>query len=186
MDLQKQYFFLTKHFTPDYSNDFLLIDNDIYKHIPTEKVYRKRLLYDFGWGQELGYVSYPEPSFVQLLSLIEYIPCTIKNNPLYFLSKRLCKLDQLCTNNSLGAISIIMQEYVGELIAFLENKVQTDYFEDLWMRRRFRRFVFDREKAKKFGILTSGSVNSKSYEDIFQSHAKWALISEKVIEQVYK
>lgn len=186
MECEKAYFYLTKNFTPNYAADFDHVENDIYRHKASGWLYKKRLLFDFGWGQESGYVCYPEPTFEELITLIEYIPPRIKRNPFALFSKKLRQLNTMCYDNAWGAISVIMQDHVDEMIAFLKVKIETDYFENADIRKRYYRFCFDREKAKEFGILFGCGVKTKSYCTIFQEHDGWSSIAHKVIEQVYR
>lgn len=186
MDYRKKLFYLTVNYCPNIDELFTQIHDDIYENVTTGLKYKKRLLYDHGWGQEEGYVCYPEPTFNQLISLVDYVPRHIKNNPFFFLLKQNRELNTVCEHNAIGAISIIMQDYVEELIAFLKEKIETDYFDDKQTRKRFQRFVFSREKAKEFGIVTGGSVGTISYSEILQKYDGWSEISQSVIEKVYR
>lgn len=186
MDCEKRVFYVTTNFMPDYDREFELVKDDIYKHIATGALYRRRLLADQGWGQEPGYVRFPEPTFEELIALIEYTPKRIKRNPFYIFSKDLRELNYICYSNLWGAVSVIMQDHVPLLIDFLAQKVETDYFKDRRIRRKFRQFVFDGRLAKKFGHRIGGGVRTKPYETIFQEHEKWNAISHKVIKQVYR
>ena len=50
----KRYFYITIHFSPDYEGKIFLKQQDgLYINAETGELYRKRLLYDFGWGQEM-------------------------------------------------------------------------------------------------------------------------------------
>ena len=69
----KQYFYITTHFLPKYDGVvFTLYGNNIYEKIETGEKFRKRLLYDFGWGQEYGFELLPQLPFDSLIKLIEY------------------------------------------------------------------------------------------------------------------
>ena len=186
MDYRKKYFYITVNYCPNIDELFTQIHGDIYESVATGLKYKKRLLYDYGWGQEEGYVCYPEPTFRQLISLVGYLPPHMKNNPFSFLIKQNREQYTICEHNAIGAISIIMQDYVEELIAFLKEKIGTDYFEDRHVRKRFQRFVFSREKAKEFGIVAGGSVGMLSYSEILQKHDSWSEIAQRVIEKVYR
>lgn len=177
MDLQEKIFFTTVNFLPKYDKEFQLVQGDIYQHIASGQLYRKRLLADHGWGQESGYVRYPEPTFEELIAILEYMPAPLKYNPFYFLSKEF----STCYRNIIGAVSVIMQDYVPELMDFLSEKVETKYFKSRYIRRNFREFRFD-GKIGKMG----GSVGPKPYHKIFQEYDTWKEISHKVIKQVYK
>lgn len=184
MNLLSKIFYVTIHFSPKYDREFELVQEDVYKHIASGQLYRKRLLTDHGWGQEPGYVRFPEPTFEELIAILEYVPDRLKNRPFYFLSQELSELNYTYYSNVQGAVSVIMQEHVPELIDFLAEKVETKYFKDRYIRRNFREFSFDGEwvrKRRQFGR----TVGSKPYYRIFQEYDKWNAISHKVIKQVY-
>lgn len=184
MNLQTKIFYVTINFLPKYDGEFELVRDDIYKHISSGQLYRKRELADHGWGQELGYVQFPEPSFGELIAILEYVPERLKKHPLYFLSKDLSELNYIYYSNVQGAVSVIMQDYVAELIDFLAEKVETDYFKNRYIRRHFREFAFDGEMVRKRHQLGK-TVGAKPYYHIFQEYDKWKNISHKVIKQVY-
>ncbi|MBR4017896.1 MAG: hypothetical protein IKK11_08820 [Oscillospiraceae bacterium] len=185
MNLQAKNFYVTIHFLPQYDKEFELVHGDIYKHIASGQLYKKRLLADHGWGQESGYVRFPEPTFKELIAILEYVPDRLKRKPLCFLSKELAELNYTYYSNVLGAVAVIMQDYVSELIDFLAEKVETKYFKNRYIRRHFREFSFDEQMARKRQQL-GRTVGTKPYYRIFQEHDKWKVISHKVIKQVYK
>ena len=68
----KRYFYITIHFSPDYEGKIFLKQQDgLYINAETGELYRKRLLYDFGWGQENGFELMPQLSFDELIQLVE-------------------------------------------------------------------------------------------------------------------
>lgn len=184
MDRQVKIFYLTIFFSPKYDREFELVQGDIYKHIASGQLYRKRLLADHGWGQESGYVRFPEPTFEELIAILKYMPDCLKKHPFYFLSKELPELNYTYYSNVQGAVSVIMQDYVLELIDFLAEKVETEYFKNRYIRRHFREFSFDEERAGKKREI-GRTVGPKAYHRIFQEYDKWKEISHKVIKQVY-
>ena len=184
MNLQEKIFYITIHFFPKYDREFELVQEDIYRHIASGQLYRKRLLADYGWGQEPGYVRFPEPTFEELIAILEYVPARLKESLFCFLSKELTELNYTYFSNVQGAVSVIMQDYVPELIDFLAEKVETKYFKNRYIRRNFREFSFNGEmvrKRRRFGR----TVGTKPYYRIFQEYDKWKGISHKVIKQVY-
>lgn len=186
MNCEKKYFYLTCNFYPDYSKDFVHMHDDIYRNVATGELFRKRLLCDKGWGQETGYVSFPEPAFEQLIALVAYVPKSLRNNPFFLLSPKLHELYCICTYNASGAVSVIMQDHVDKLVEFLEQQIATGYFRDRQIRKRFRLFNFDEQMARKFGSKVGNAVGNKAYYTIFQEHPRWAEISEQVIKAVYR
>lgn len=185
MDLDTKIFYTTTNFSPRYDREFEPVQADVYRHITSGQLYRKRVLADHGWGPESGYVRLPEPSFEELIAIVEYMPKCLKNRPFYFLSKELCELNYIYYQNLWGAVSVIMQDYVPELIDFLAEKVETEYFRDRRIRRNFREFAFDGEWCRKRGKL-GRTAGGKSYHRILQDYDKWNEISHKVIKQVYR
>ena len=185
MDIQGKIFYATINFRPEYHREFELVQGDIYKHITSGELYRKRLLADHGWGQESGYVRLPEPTFEELITILEYVPEPLKNRPFYFLSKELIALDNIRLDNVWSAVAVIMQDYVPELIDFLAEKVETNYFKNRYIRRHFREFRFDEKWVRKKRIM-GGTVCGKAYYQVFQEYDKWKDISHKVIKQVYR
>lgn len=184
MNLEEKIFYVTINFLPKYDKEFELVQGDIYKHIESGQLYRKRLLADHGWGQEPGYIRFPEPSFEELIAILEYVPERLKQQPLYFLSKELTELNDIYFSNIQGAVSVIMQDYVSELIDFLAEKVETKYFKNRYIRRHFREFSFDEEWVQKRRQI-GRTVGPKPYYRIFQEHSKWKAISCKVIKAVH-
>ena len=68
----KRYFYITIHFFPDYERTIFSKQQDgLYIDDETGELYRKRLLYDFGWGQEKGFELMPQLSFGELIQLVE-------------------------------------------------------------------------------------------------------------------
>lgn len=185
MDLDEKIFYLTINFSPKYDKEFELVQGDTYRHITSGQLYRKRLLADHGWGQELGYVRLPEPTFDELIAILEHRPDRLKKRPLYFLSKELREINYTYYSNIVGAVSVIMQDYVSELIDFLGEKVETNYFKNTYIQRHFREFAFDGELVRKRQQLGK-TIGTKPYHLIFQEYDKWNVISKKVIRQVYK
>ena len=68
----KRYFYITIHFSPRYEDDILTrVYGDVFINNETGDYYRKRLLYDFGFGQENGFELLPQLSFDELIKLVE-------------------------------------------------------------------------------------------------------------------
>jgi hypothetical protein len=174
------------NFQPNYSQNFKLLSEDIYINEHNGKTYRRRLLFDFGWGQEWGYVRYPEPTFEELIAMVEYIPDCIRRNPLFMLFPAMRRLNKYCWDNAFGAISIIMEDHVDELVSFLQKKVDTDYFEDKQIRQRFQHFRFDKDAARNYGIGLGGSIKNRSYEAILRENAEWCHIAGRIVQLVYR
>jgi len=181
----KQYFYITIHFAPDYEETvFSKYRDDLYINTETGEIYRKRLLYDFGWGQEYGFEFIPRLSFEELIQLVER-PMVLPQKKFWKkYTKEEIQQAEIWRSNLYGAVAVIMQDYVKELVEFLSTKVDTDYFSNPSIRDNFKCFSFDSQKTRAEGFLPGG-VLTRSYEDILKDCPQWESISSKVIDQVY-
>lgn len=182
----KQYFYISIHFFPKYEESLFTKQQDnLYINNETGELFCKRLLYDFGWGQESGFELLPHLPFESLIELVEQ-PMMLPQKK--FLRKyttgQIHQADVL-RSNLYGAVAVIMQDYVEEFVDFLSNKVNTDYFSDSSIRDNFKCFSFDSRKARAEGKFPGG-ILTKSYEDIFNDCPKWNRISSEVISQIYR
>lgn len=147
-----------------YSDDIFVLKNG--------DKYKKRLLYDWGWGQEFGFEILPKPSFETLIEIV----INFRNTGLNLHNKKM---------NFYGAISVIMQDYVDEFIQFLSKKVQTDFFSNPYIRENFKLFSFSSMHMTQEGKF-SGGVLTESYEDVLKKYPAWSDIAEVVIKKVYE
>lgn len=168
--MKKQLYFVSTNFQPNLEKNFKKIENNVYILKHTNLKYRKRLLYDWGWGQELGFEIIPKPTFEELIVIVSNFDLTIRSNKLKM--------------NFFGAISVIMQDYIEELIAFLAEKLQTDFFENTQTKNNFSYFSFSSEETRNKGRIPGG-VGNRSYEDVFKQYSQWLEISDKVIGSIY-
>lgn len=186
MDREQKYFYITINFSPDYSKTFMHTENDIYTNVLTGEQFRKRLLYDFGWGQEPGFERNPSLTFYELIELVENSVVTTKKRRLFAKrSREEMRHNDVSRSNLFGAISVIMQDHVEELIDFLAGKVKTDYFSDPVIRENYMMFSFSTDKMREIGLFPGG-ILTKSYEEVLNEHEQWRTISRTVIEQVYR
>ena len=182
----KRFFYITIHFSPDYEGTvFAKHQDDLYINTETGEIYRKRLLYDFGWGQEPGFELIPQLSFDKLIKLIEQ-PMVLPQKELgQKNTKEEIQQADIWRSNLYGAVAVIMQDYVNELVEFLSAKVDTDYFSNPVIRANFKHFSLDSQKTRAEGKIPGG-VLTRSYEDILKDYPQWERISSKVINQVYE
>ena len=181
----KRYFYITIHFSPEYEGTVLTkYQDDLYRNTETGEMYRKRLLYDFGWGQESGFELLPQLSFNDLIKLIECPMVLPKKKFWQKYTKEDIQQADIWRSNLYGAVAVIMQDYPEDLIDFLSARVDADYFSNPSIRENFKCFSFDSQKARAEGKIPGG-VFTKSYEDILKDYPKWERISSKVISQVY-
>lgn len=182
----KRYFFHTIHLMPDYEGTILSKRQDgLYINTETGEIYRRRLLYDFGWGQEDGFELMPPLRSDELVKLIEQPMAVLPKKKFWqkYTEEQLQQVD-IWRSNLYGAVAVIMQDYVKELIEFLSANVDTDYFSNPSIRENFKSFSFDSQKAMAEGKIPGG-VLTRSYEDILNDYPQWKTISSKVIERVY-
>ena len=181
----KRYFYITIHFSPDYERKIFSKQRDgLYVNAETGELYRKRLLYDFGWGQENGFELMPQLSFDELIQLVEE-PVVLPQKKFWQkYTKEEIRQADIWRSNLYGAVAVIMQDYTDELVEFLSTKVDTDYFSNSSIRDNFKCFSFSSKKAREEGEIPGG-VLIRSYEDILKDYPQWGQISSKIIAQVY-
>lgn len=169
---ENNYYLITIKFYPDYEKNILKkIDDNTYKYLKTGDIYKKRLMYDWGWGQEYGYERLPKLSFLENIKIVENYKGKIFNYSRNHM-------------NFIGAISIIIQDYVEELIIFLEEKIKTDYFFNKRIKQNFQWFSLSAEKTREKGRIPGG-IMYQSYEEILNQYPKWLSISNEVITTIY-
>ena len=173
------------HFFPDYEGTIFSKQQDgLYINAATGELYRKRLLYDFGWGQENGFELMPQLSFDELIQLVEQ-PMVIPQKKFWGeYTKEEIQLADIWRNNLYGAVAVIMQDYTDKLVEFLSAKVDTNYFSNPSIRDNFKCFSFDSQKTRAEGKIPGG-ILTRSYEDILKDYPQWGQISSKIIAQVY-
>lgn len=182
----KRYFYITIHFSPNYEGSILVKhQNDLYISTETGEIFRKRKLYDFGWGQESGFELIPQMSFDDLIKLIEQPMIVPKKRLKTKYTKEEIEQFDIWRSNLFGAISVIMQDYVKELVEFLSAKIDTDYFSNSGIRENYKFFSFDSQRVRAEGQIP-GSVLGRSYEDIFKDCPLWESVASKIINQVYE
>lgn len=182
----KRYFYITIHFSPEYEGRVLSKQQDnLYLNVETGELYRKRLLYDFGWGQENGFELMPQLSFDELIQLVERPMVLPQKEFRQRYTKEEIQQADIWRSNLYGAVAVIMQDYAEELVRFLSVKVDTDYFSNPSLRNNFKCFSFDSQKTRAEGKIPGG-VLTRSYEDILRDYPQWRRISSKVINQVYR
>lgn len=185
MNLNKKYFYITVNFSPDFSDMFKCIDGNIYMNNLTGGKFEKRLLYDFGWGQEYGFERLPVLTFGELIELVEGSVMINKKRRWTKYSQEEKRNNEISQSNLFGAISVIMQDHIEEFIEFLSDKIDSDYFSNEIIRKNYIWFSFSTKEMRENGY-TPGGILTKSYEEILNEYESWKKISEKVIEQVYR
>lgn len=185
VNFEKKYFYITIHFSPNYEETFKCIENDLYQNVLTGEMLRKRLMFDFGWGQETGFEVLPALSFDELIKLVEHQFVQRNKKKWQKYSKKEVHDVDVYQNNLFGAVSMIMQDHIEEFIDFLSIKINTDYFTNIVFRKNFQWFSFSSQKTREAGFFP-GSVRGQSYEEILNNYPKWREIAPKVISQIYR
>ena len=181
----KRFFYITIHFSPNYEGSVLIKQQEnLYRNVQTGETFRKRLLYDFGWGQEYGFELLPQLSFIDLIKLVEQ-PSSVQPPKNRYYSNEQSQQFDIWRSNLYGAVAVIMQDHTEELIDFLSYKTDTDYFSNPIIRENYKCFSFDSKKMIAEGKLPGG-VLSQSYESIFNSYPEWNRIAHKIINQIYQ
>ena len=89
---------MSMRFNKEAPEDFGLIpseDTDIYIMPSDKSLWKKRNLYDFGWGKENGYYKLPLPQFDDLVNII---------------------MNSECKDNKYGAAAIILDDFNDNLL----------------------------------------------------------------------
>ena len=181
----KRYFYLTIHFSPKYEGSVLTEQPDgMFWDCQTGEQYQKRLLYDFGWGQESGFELLPQLPFRELIQLVEQPqPLPVRKRFGKYSAEQVLKAD-IWRSNLYGAAAVIMQDHVKEFVAFLSEKANTDYFSDPAKRDNFKCFSFDSEKTRQEGKCPGG-VLTRSYEDILRDDPDRERIGPTIVRKIY-
>ena len=166
----KRYFYITIHFFPDYEGTVLIKDrDDLYLDIETGETYRKRLLYDFGWGQESGYELTPSIKFDGLIRLVEQPMPTCSEKSRRKQTKDETEQFDIWRSNLYGAVAVIMQDYAEDFVEFLSAKVDKDYFTNRSIGKILSVFLLTRrERGRKGGSpAVSSHGHMKTYLTTF-------------------
>lgn len=120
----KRYFYITIHFSPDYEGTvFSKYQDDLYINTETGEIYRKRLLYDFGWGQENGFELMPQLSFEELIQLVECPMVQPQKKFWQKYTKEEIQQADIWRSNLYGAVAVIMQDYVKNLLSSYRSRL---------------------------------------------------------------
>ncbi len=181
----ERFFYTTIHFSPPYEGSLLQeTEAGLFRDRIDGSLYRKRLLYDCGWGQEEGFERLPPLTFSELIKLVEtpYAPRTEKwpNRN----STEDNKEYQIWISNLLGAISVIMSDHTEELIEFLSAHANQKHFSDSRIRQNYKRFSFDPKKDEEEGRIPGG-IGTRSYREVLDENPAWIRISGQVINLIY-
>ncbi len=142
----------------------------VYVQKTKKTVWRSCWLYDTGWGQPIGFERIPPLSFCQLLQLA----LTSDGN-----TTKLSIEDE--ESNKYGAVAIIMERHITELLEFLKDNIDND---ELWSNKlicsNLKAFCFDPRKE-----MQGGAIGNRTYEEIFKEYPLWNTMSDIIKAKVY-
>lgn len=169
---QNKIFYASKHFTPRYGDLFEMEEEGLYRRLSDGSLFVKRELYNWGYGNEQGYVKLPLPGFEELLERVIGYRERIG----------LFRKDRDGLENLVGAVSLLMADHRYELVDWLEVNIRGPLFEDKDVLRNFHWFCFltGRDKPPFYG-----GIGVRSYESVLNQIPKWHEIRDEVVEVLY-
>lgn len=156
IDDNLKYFKMSFKFNKTEPQDFGLVsqnNSNLFIDLGDRSLWEKKYLYDFGWGNENGFMRLPALSFNELWYLL------LNNN---------------IEENKYGAAQIILNEYPDELLECLQRFFQGPS-------PSVNNSLIEAFKILKLDELRNRSnVLGKSYEEIQNDWENWKTISIKV------
>ena len=157
LDLKKLYFrmsFRLNKVTPD---EFGLVESGTDTYLYIDKIdgsiWKKKTLYDFGWGNEYGFMRLPELSFDEAWNMLT---------------------SSDIQENQYGAASLIDEKYSENLLEKIESIFSTPNFQiNERLRNAFK--ILDLEAGRN-----RSETQGKSYKEVIDNFNRWKNISEKV------
>ena len=148
------YFMMSIRFNKQSPEEFGLTLNDnsdTFVRLNDNSQWKKRPLYDYGWGEENGYYKVPMPSFDELVSII---------------------LQSKNEDDKYGAAAVILDDFCDELMEkcfeiFEDGKDVKKYFE-------FFRIL------KLQNPINRSSIIGKHYSEVSKDFEKWKTIAKMV------
>lgn len=158
MDLTQQYFLTSFRFDKTTSEDFGLVPSseqaDLFIRKSDGSTWKKKNLYDFGWGNETGFVKQPELDFEGLWYLL---------------------LNSGLQENEYGAASELLDLYPDELLTRVEQILAGNNVSSLEPKQK-RAFLI----LKLDLPLNRSKTIGKSSEQISRDFERWRAVSEKI------
>lgn len=175
LDITQNYFYMP--FGPmfnenceEYGLEYIR-ESGMYYQKKTNTTWQKVLLYDTGWGQPSGYERLPVLTFDSLMLL------ALKSDSN---STKLKPFES--ESNKYGAIAIIMERYISDLISFLKCNINNrEFISNPLFLCNLKAFCFDDSLSKG-----NGGLGNRSYESILNDYEEWKQISKTVKEIIYK
>lgn len=156
--MNEKIFMMSMRFNKEAPEDFGLIpseDTDIYIMPSDKSLWKKRNLYDFGWGKENGYYKLPLPQFDDLVNII---------------------MNSECKDNKYGAAAIILDDFNDNLLRkcqeILKDGKNAKKYYDF-----FRILQLDIPINRSFTL-------GKNNKEISEDFEKWKYISMQVLKYI--
>ena len=158
VNLDQQYFLMSFRFDKTNPEDFDLApsseQDDLFKRTSDSSNWKKKNLYDFGWGRENGFVRQPELDFEELWYLL---------------------LNSEIQENEYGAASELLEKYPDKLLMRVEQILDESSVVDLDPKQKRAFLALKLERP-----LNRSETIGKSYEQISKDSERWVAVSEKV------
>ena len=157
LDYNQKYFLMSFKFNRTKPEEFGLTqskyDNDIFINQSDNTQWMKKELYDFGWGNEYGFVRLPELGFLELWNILE---------------------NSHIEENKYGAAYLLENEYPEDLLEYVlgilskpNNQINESTKE-----------IF--KLLKLNSIINRSRMVGKSFVEINEDYEKWKMVGLKV------
>lgn len=130
-------------------------DPEVYINVEENSLWVKREMYDFGWGNECGFMRTPKLEFSDLWELL------ISSN---------------IQENKYGAARLIEKEYARELMNYLLDTFKSQSFS------ADNSFIEAAKILKLEKVRNRCETTGKTFKEIENDYQNWEMISDKVLE----
>lgn len=154
LDVNKNYFYMSFRYYSCKPEDFNLIafNEDIYIHKYDKTKWIKLDLYDFGWGNECGFMKLPKLNFNELWELL---------------------VDTKIQDNKYGAAYLIEKDYPEQLLNFVMPFIKNEKKINKSILKAFKILKLDESKNRS-------PIVGKSNCEIERDFRYWKYVSEKI------
>lgn len=151
---KEYYFHMSLRFNKCKPEDFDLIKfkNNVYKHKFNDTKWIKKELYDFGWGNECGFMRLPELTYSELWYLL---------------------ISSDIQENKYGAAYIIEKNYSDKLLKTVQDLLNNKELINESVLKGF-------EILKLYEVKNRSNIIGKSNKEIERDFKKWEKISKKI------
>jgi len=157
IDITKAYFMLSFRSNKNKPSDFVLVPSQEYAGLYELKadgsIWRRKELYDFGWGNECGFVRFPDLDFEDLWMLL--LKSSIKDN-------------------QYGAAYVIQEKFSDSLLEELIKRLNDpDQLIDSALKKAAVILQLDT-------IRNRSSILGKTSQQIQEDYNKWKCVTERL------